>query len=71
MCGLPSWCSGKEFTCNAGDTKTGVHSLGQEDPLKQEMVTHFSSLAQRIPWTEEPCGALWSPWGHKELDMTE
>ena len=32
------------------------------------MATHSSILAWRIPWTEEPGG---SPWGHKELDMTE
>ena len=34
------------------------------------MATHSSILAWRIPWTEEP-GRLHSPWGHKELDMTE
>ena len=33
-----------------------VHSLGQEDPLKEEMATHFSILAWKIPWTEEPGG---------------
>ena len=33
------------------------------------MATHASILAWRIPWTEE-LGGL-SPWGHKELDMTE
>ena len=31
-----------------------VGSLGQEDPLGKEMVTHSSILAWRIPWTEEP-----------------
>ena len=31
-----------------------VQSLGQEDPLEEEMVTHSSILAERIPWTEEP-----------------
>ena len=35
-----------------------VRSLDQEDPLKKEMVTHFSILAWRIPWTEEPGGLL-------------
>ena len=34
------------------------------------MVTHSSILAWRIPWTEEP-GWGYSPWGHKELDITE
>ena len=31
-------------------------TLGQEDPLEKEMVTHSSILAWRIPWTEEPGG---------------
>ena len=34
--------------------ETWVQSLGQEDPLEKEMVTHSSILAWRIPWTEEP-----------------
>ena len=34
--------------------KTQVQSLGQEDPLEEEMATHSSILAWRIPWTEEP-----------------
>ena len=33
-----------------------VHFLGQEDPLEEEMATHFSILAKIIPWTEEPGG---------------
>ena len=36
--------------------ETWVRSLGQEDPLEKEMATHSSTLAWRIPWTEEPCG---------------
>ena len=32
----------------------GVQSLGQEDPLEEEMATHGSILAWRTPWTEEP-----------------
>ena len=36
--------------------ETLVQSLGQEDPLKKEMVTHSSILAYKIPWTEEPGG---------------
>ena len=35
-----------------------VRFLGWEDPLKEEMATHYSILAWRIPWTEEP-GGLW------------
>ena len=34
------------------------------------MATYSRILAWRIPWTEEP-GGLYSPWGCKELDMTE
>ena len=30
-----------------------VLSLGQEDPLEEEMATHSSILAWRIPWREE------------------
>ena len=35
---------------------TPVQSLGQEDPLEEEMATHFGILAWKIPWTEEPGG---------------
>ena len=48
--------------------ETWVQSLGQEDPLEKGMTTHFSILAWRIPWTEEPGG--YSPWGHKESDTS-
>ena len=34
----------------------GVVSLGWEDPLEEETATHSSTLAWRIPWTEEPGG---------------
>ena len=34
--------------------ETRVLSLGREDPLEEEMATHFSILTWRIPWTEEP-----------------
>ena len=33
-----------------------VRSLGWEDPLEEEMATHSSVLAWRIPWTEESGG---------------
>ena len=36
--------------------ETRVQSLGQEDPLEEEMATHSSVLAWEIPWTEEPGG---------------
>ena len=34
--------------------ETQVQSLGQQDPREKKMATHFSSLACKIPWTEEP-----------------
>ena len=49
--------------------ETWVWSLGWEDPLEKEMVTHFSILTCEIPWTEEP-GELQS-MRSQELDMTE
>ena len=36
--------------------ETLCQSLGQEDPLEEEMATHSSVLAWEIPWTEEPGG---------------
>ena len=36
-----------------------VRSLGQEDPLEEEMATYSSILACKIPWTEEPCGLVY------------
>ena len=44
-------------------------SLNQEDSLEKQMATHSSILAWEIPWTEKPVN--YSPWDHKELDMTE
>ena len=36
--------------------ETRVQSLDREDPLEEDMATHSSILAWRIPWTEEPGG---------------
>ena len=33
-----------------------VRSLGQDDPVEEKMVTHISTLARKIRWTEEPGG---------------
>ena len=50
--------------------ETWVQSLGQKDLLEKEMATHSSTLAWKIPWTEEPTVG-YSPEGHKESDTTE
>ena len=39
-----------------GTQEMPIGSLGQEDPLKEEMATHCSILACKIPWTEKPGG---------------
>ena len=52
-----------------GNEETQVWSLGQEDSLEEEMATHSSILAWRMPGTEEP-GRLQSIVLQR-LDMTE
>ena len=49
--------------------ETWVRSLVQEDPLEKEMAIHSSTLAWKIPWTEEPDAP--QPMGSKESDATE
>ena len=39
--------------------ETQVQFLGREDPLEKEMAIHSSTLAWKIPWTEEP--DRWEP----------
>ena len=34
--------------------ETRVRSLGREDPLEKEMAIHSSTIAWKIPWTDEP-----------------
>ena len=49
-------------------TTVQIRSLGQEDSLEEGMATHFSILAWRIPWIEEPGGELSE---ESQRDMTE
>ena len=46
----------KNPLANAGNTETQLGSLGQEYPLKEDIATHSSILAWRIPGTEESGG---------------
>ena len=46
-----------------------IWSLGQKDPLEEEMATHSSILTWEIPWTEEPSGL--QSLGLQESDTTE
>ena len=50
---FPGGSDGKESACNAGDL---VSTPGLGRSLEKEMATHFSILAWRIPWMEEPGG---------------
>ena len=48
----------------------GLQSLGQEDPLEEEMAIHSSFLAWEIPWTENPGGLLsMESQSQKQLNM--
>ena len=49
--------------------ETPVRFLGQEDPLQEGVATHSSILAWRTHEQRSLAGP--SPWGHRELDMTE
>ena len=64
--GFPDGSAGKESACNTGDL---IQSLGQEDPAKKEMATtpvFFSGESPGQRSLED-----YSPWGCKELDITE
>ena len=50
-CDFPGGSDGKASACNAGDPGSIPTS---EDPLEKEMAIHSSTLASKIPWTEEP-----------------
>ena len=63
--GFPLGSVVKESPCNEGD-------LGSipGDPLEKEMATHFSILAWRIPWTEEP-GGLQSMGSQSRTELSD
>ena len=54
--GFPGGASDKEPACQCRRQEMQVRSLGWEDPVVEGKATHFSILAWRIPWTEEPGG---------------
>ena len=49
--------------------ETQIQSLGQEDPVEEGMVTHYSILPGESNGQRRLTG--YSPQGHKQLDMTE
>ena len=62
--GFPSESAVKNPPAMQEIQETSVQSLGQEDLLEEEMATHSSTLAWRIPGTEEP-GGLQSMGSHR------
>ena len=52
--------------CLSTIRETWVRSLGREDPLEKEMAIHSSTIAWKIPWTEEP-GSLQSTGSQRYL----
>ena len=61
--GFTDGSDSKESACNAGDP-------GQEDPLEKEMATHASTLAWRIPRTEELDGPQYKRVGYVSATNT-
>ena len=54
--GFRRWLSGKESAMQETQDSMQGSTLGQEDPLQEEMPTDCRVLVWRIPWTEEPGG---------------
>ena len=61
MGGVPSGSVVKNLPAIQETQVTWVQSLGWENPLEEDMATHSSVLAWKIPWTEE-LGGLQSHW---------
>ena len=64
----------KNPPANTGDKRDQVPSLGLDNPLEEEMVTHSSILTWRIPWAEQPGGvqSMWLPRvGHDGSDLAQ
>ena len=62
--GFPGGSAAKNLHGMQEIQETRVQSLGQEDPLEEEIATHSSILAWRIPWMGEP-GGLPSMGSHR------
>ena len=51
---LGGYLSGSVVKNPSAMQEVWIRSLGREDPMEEKMATHSSTLAWRIPWTEEP-----------------
>ena len=54
--GFPGGLAVKNLLARQESQEMQVQSLGQEDLLEEEMATHSSILALKMPWREEPSG---------------
>ena len=61
----------KSLPANAGDVRNTGLVPGGEDALEEGMATHSSTLAWRIPWTEEPGGLQFKGLQRVGSDMTQ
>ena len=52
--GFPGGTVVKNLPATQETQEMRIQSLGQEDPLEEEMAIHSRILAWKIPWTEEP-----------------
>ena len=59
----------KNLPANVGDEERKIRSLGQEDPLEEDMAVHSVFLPGESH--EQRSLEGYSPWDHKESDMTE
>ena len=71
MClgGFPDGSAGKNQPAKQETQETWFPFLGWKDPMRRKIATHSSILVWKIPWKRSLAG--YSPWGHKESDMTE
>jgi len=69
--GFPGGVRGKDPSCQCRRHKRrGLNPWVRKIPWRRAWQPTLVFFPGESPWTEEP-GRLYSPWGHKELDMTE
>ena len=67
--GLPKWCSGKASSANAGDRRYGFNLWDRKIPWRRK----WQPMPVLLPGKSHGWRSLvgYSPWDHKESDMTE
>ena len=62
---------GKNPSASAGDKEARVQSVGQEDPLEEDMTTHSRQVFLLREARGQRSLVIYSPWGRKESATTE